>query len=95
MAPRKTSKSKQRGGDDVDSKLQHAVTTLNELAASLSAVLESRGVSVPDAPAPEAPPAEDAPADEPPAAEDAPADDAATGGGKKKKTSAKKAPKKK
>lgn len=46
MAPKKRS---QKGGDDVDAKLQHAVTTLNELAATLSAVLESRGATVPAA----------------------------------------------
>jgi hypothetical protein len=101
MAPK--TKRVQNGGDELDTKLQHAVTTLNELAASLSAVLESRGASVPetDAPAPaEEEPVEETKTDAP--AEDAPAEDAAEtkeGGGRKpktaKKTAKKAAPKKK
>lgn len=100
MAPKsKTPKRAQKGGDDLDTKLQHAVTTLNELAASLGAVLESRGASVPaaeDAPVPaEVAAAEDSPAP----AEDTPAAQEETkegGGGKKaKKTTKKAVPKKK
>lgn len=103
MAPKTKKQPKQKGGDDVDTKLQHAVTTLNELAASLSAVLESRGATVPaavEAPAAEEA-AEETPAvEETPAAEETPAEGAseepAAGGGKKKKKAAKKAaPKKK
>lgn len=102
MAPKKRV---QNGGDELDTKLQHAVTTLNELAASLSAILESRGVSVPapeaDSPAPaEEPAVEETKTGAP--AEDAPAEDAAEtkeGGGRKpktaKKTAKKSAPKKK
>lgn len=99
MAPKsKTKKTKQHGGDDIDAKLQHAVTTLNELAASLSAVLESRGVSVPETPAvEETPAAAETPVEDTPIVEETlAAEEPVEGGGKKKKAAAKKAaPKKK